>query len=153
MVSPKILGHHWSSGSIEILIDGFPFNGVLSIDYSPTTEIGDVRGLGAYSLGYTRGKVTNEGTMTMLMAEWETFRNRLGPRGVGYMERTWQAVVARGELLTPVKIDTLIGCRITKVEYSDSADSVDASTVNLTFSIMRIMEGGTSMPVASRGVV
>jgi hypothetical protein len=153
MVSPKILGHHWSSGSIEILVDGFPFNGVLEIAYSPTTEVGDVRGIGSYSLGYTRGKVTFEGSMRMLLAEWEALRDRLGPRGVGYMERTFMIVVARGELLSPVKVDNLIGCRITKVEYSDSMDSVDASAVALTFSIMRIMEGGTAMPVATRGVI
>lgn len=140
---PQVRGHRYSWVSLEVSIGvvaaGTPIVGVRSINWSDELAPGVVYGTSPQPIGYTRGKQTLTADMEILLAEWENLRLGLG--GVGFGEVMFDIVVNFHELGIGVQSYVLIGCRVTKVEQSNS-DSTDASVVKLTLSLLKILHNG-----------
>lgn len=124
---------------------------VLSIDWSQSLELSEVRGLGGGLLARTQGQSSFEGSMTMTVTGWEILRRGLSDVAKqkdlpGYslvamdISAAWALPGA-----DDVKTVTLNGIRITGVSSSNAAGP-DAAQVELTLSIARIVEGD-SLPL------
>lgn len=138
MAYPLINGIYPDHASIEVKLKGTVSLGVKEIQYDDSLEPGEVRGTHAQMLGRTRGEYKTSGSLTLFATEWEEFRRRLGS---GFMEAVFDVVVNYRPPGSPMATDTLVGCRIKKVEKSSSAGS-DPIAVKLELHIMRINWNG-----------
>lgn len=138
---PLIQGvrHSWSS--IEIRLNGAIVLGVTEINYSPTLEPGEVRGAGARVIAHTLGQATYEGDFTILLEEFNVLVAALGDQ---WMTKTFDIVVTYDESGSGLStiVDTLSGCRITKVEASNSSGSTDGSTRKCTIKYLQLLLNG-----------
>jgi hypothetical protein len=143
---PQVNGHRYSWVSLEVSIgvvaSGTPMVGVRSINWSDELAPGVVYGTKPQPIGYTRGKQTITADMELLLAEWENLRLGLG--GVGFGEVLFDIVVNFHEFGVGVQSYVLIGCRVTKVEQSNS-DSTDASMVKLTLATLKVLHNGATI--------
>lgn len=139
---PLIRGerHDFAAIEIELNTPAGPqrFKGFKSINYSIQLEPGQVRGTGARKVGRTRGEATEEGSLEMYFAEWNDLRAALG---AGYMRVPFDVVVTYGPDGLPATTDTLVGCRIKKVDHSHS-QGTDGLMVKLDLDVMKILENG-----------
>lgn len=139
---PLVRGERHDFAAIEIEIDtpAGPqrFKGFKAVNYSVALEPGQVRGTGARKLGRTKGEATEEGSLEMYLAEWDELRAALGD---GYMRKVFDVTVTYGPDGLPATTDTLVGCRIKKVDKSHSQGS-DGLVAKLDLDIMKILENG-----------
>lgn len=138
---PLINGSRHSWASIELRCAGSVVQGGTEINYSPSLEPTFVFGAGAEPIGRTLGQAGYEGDVTLLLEEFNELVERLGDN---WMTVAFDIVVshdASGAGLSVIQ-DTLIGCRITKVENSSSSSSTEPTTRKCTLSIMRIKMNG-----------
>ncbi len=129
-------------GSISITRGGVGAGGVFGfseISYSQSAERGEARGHGRFVLGYTRGNVSQEGSLTLLYEDWIEYRAALGPNP---LDKSHDLAITREEGDSR-STDELRGVLINNVEKSDS-NSPDASMVTLGLSITQIVEDGAA---------
>lgn len=140
---PLINGQRHSWSSAEIRVAGNIVLGVTEINYSPTLEPAVVRGAGALPIGHTLGQAEYEGDVTLLLEEFNALTLALGD---AWMTKPFDVVVSYDESGSGLStiVDTLGGCRITKVEASASADSTDPLTRKLTLKYLTILLNGVS---------
>ena len=136
--------HSWSS--VEIRVAGQVILGITEINYSPALEPAEVRGAGSLPIALTLGNASFEGDFTILLEEFNSLATALGD---GMMAVSFDIVVAYDATLGNVAsgglsviVDTLKGCRITKVEASNSSGSTDASTRKCTIKPMMVLLNG-----------
>lgn len=137
--SPIINGHAYSWQSISVAIDGVDTPDFTEITYSPSLEIGKVRGMGSRVKATTVGEADGEGSFTMLKGQASKFIKALGD---GLMRKSFAITVnydedGEGGIVT----DELFGCRITKFEDSPK-QGTDAATVKFDIHIMRMKMNG-----------
>ncbi len=136
---PQVNGYKHSWAGIKIKKGPEDIFGFRKIAYKQSRERSKVFGHGIQALGRTRGKHDCEGSMTLLLEQWEDFKAALGD---GYMDKSFDLVVQREEIGNDrIFSDQLIGVMIDEVPYDDSEGS-DASEVELTLNILRIVEDG-----------
>lgn len=140
---PLINGQRHSWSSIEIRLNGNIVLGLTEINYSPTLEPGVVRGAGALPIGHTLGNAEYEGDFTILLDEFNALTTALG---AAWMTKPFDIVVSYDESASGLStiVDTLGGCRITKVEAGASADSTDPITRKCTVKYLTLLLNGVS---------
>lgn len=138
--------HSWSS--IEARANGNIILGFTEINYTNTLDPGVVRGAGALPIGHTLGNAEYEGDFSILLEE---FNNLVESLGEGWMTVTFDIVVSYDATIGNVAAgglsvitDTLRGCRITKVESSNSGGSTDATVRKCTIKPLQILFNGVS---------
>ncbi len=137
--SPIINGHAYSWGSIGTAIDGVDTPDFTEINYSPSLEIGKVRGLGTRVKATTVGEADAEGSFSMLKGQAAKFIKAMGD---GLMRKTFAITVSydedgEGGIVT----DELFGCRITKIEDSPK-QGTDAVVTKFDIHILRLKLNG-----------
>lgn len=137
--NPLINGFYHSWASIEIRCNGNVIQGFTEINYSPGLEPGIVFGAGAEPIGRTLGQASYEGDFTLLLAQFNELITALGEN---FLTKSFDVVVSYSSPEIPDTVDTLKGCRITKVENGASTGSTDAVTRKCTLSVMRILLNG-----------
>ena len=145
---PQVNGNRYSFASIDFQLLGKRYFGVKSINYSDGLDPGEVRGTAPQLLGRTKGKYSAEGSMELYEAEFSDFVAALlsaGPSlgfidSVGFMEIPFEVSVSYAEENSPTITDTLVACRIKKVDKS-RAEGTDPLTVKLDLHIMSIDYG------------
>jgi hypothetical protein len=139
---PLVQGERHDFASIEVTIETEQgpkrFKGFTAVNYSASLEPGQVRGTAARKIGRTIGEATEEGSLEMYLAEWDELRAALGN---GYMRKVFNVTVTYGADGLPVTTDTLVGCRIKKVDKSHS-QGADGLKVKLELDVMKILENG-----------
>ncbi len=113
---PLINGITWSFQSIQVVVRGAPYFGVTSINYSAELKPDEARGTPAMPLGYGLGKGTVTADVEMNKQWAQMLIATLGP---GFGSVPFDIIVKYGETGL-VTTDSVIGCRITKVEDSHS---------------------------------
>src|ERR1700749_4419118 len=138
---PFISGSRHSWASIEIRVAGQIVLGIIEVNYTPTLDPGVVYGAGPLPIAMTTGKAEFEGEFTILLEEFNTLIQNLGD---AFMTQFFDIIVsydATGTGLTTV-VDTLHGCRITKVEASNAASSTDASSRKCSIKMLQLLLNG-----------
>lgn len=136
---PQTSGFRHSWAGIKIKNGPTDVFGFRKITYKQSRERSKVFGHGVQAIGRTRGKHECEGSITFLYEEWEEFKAGLGD---GYMDKTFDLTVLREEEGNDkIFSDELISCTIDDVSKDDS-EGTDASEVEVTLGIMRIVEDG-----------
>ncbi len=137
---PQTAGFRHSWAGIKIKNGPTDLFGFRKISYKMAREESLVYGHGVQPLGRTRGKHSNEASISFLLQEWEEFKTGLG---AGFMDKTFDLTVLREELGNDkIFSDSLISCRITDVSKDDS-EGTDASEVEVTLSVLRIVDDET----------
>ena len=131
--------HSWSS--IESRVNGSIVLGITEVNYSPTLEPGEVRGAGPRVIAHTLGQASYEGDFTILLEEFNALVAALGD---AWMTRTFDIIITYDESGSGLStiVDTLSGCRITKVEASNSSGSTDASVRKCTIKYLGLLLNG-----------
>ncbi len=137
MANPVINGVVFDHSSAEINIKGVRYMQISEIAYSDSLEPGKLLGAAAKVLARTRGKYDAEGSFSMSKQEGVQFIRDLGP---GYMTKSFPIIVNYSEVGMDMVTDTLVGCRITKVE--DSSSGTDATMLKFSVHIMNILRDG-----------
>jgi len=151
---PEINGHRFSFASVEAQFNGIPTLGITSINYKPSLSPGKVYGSAPQKIGRTRGKEDSTCDYEMLRLEHENLIESLVATGLGYGEDAFEIIVQFAELPnSPVVTDTIVGFRITDVDFSNQ-DGTDASMAKVTGDPMRVLPGGRQIvtPVAPIGI-
>ena len=138
MTYPLINGIYPDHASIELKLKGTHCIATKEIQYDDTLEPGEVRGTHAQMLGRTLGEYKTSGSLTIFAPEWERLKQSLGN---GFMTKVFDIVVNYRPPGQSMTTDTLIGCRIKKVEKSSSSGT-DPIAVKLELHIMRINWNG-----------
>lgn len=137
--TPIINGHAYSWASIVAALDGVDTPDFTEFMYSPSQEIGKVRGMGRRVKGTTVGESDGEGSFTMLKGQAAKWIKQMGD---GFMTIPFNVTISydedgEGGIVT----DELFGCRITKVEDAPK-QGTDAATVKFDFHILRMKLNG-----------
>lgn len=155
---PLINGVRHSYSSVETRVNGIIILGCTEVNYTPTLDPAVVRAAGALPIGLTLGNMEYEGDITLLLQE---FNNLIVQLGDGFMTVPFDIIVnydpGLGGVTTgqglEVITDTLQGCRITKVEASQSSGSTDAivrkCTLKPTAVLLNGFRPGPEQPTAA----
>ena len=136
---PLVNGNAYGFSSIELDFGGVKSRGYKEVKYSSNLEPGELRGTHPQMLARTLGQYKAEGSLVLWTHEWNQLRDRMGQ---GYMQKTFTLNVVYAEAgPLGAQRDTLVGCRITKVEKGGS-EGTDGLEVSLTLSVMKILENG-----------
>lgn len=135
---PLINGHRYSFASIEALFNEIPMIGFKSLNYSDSLEPGEVYGSRAQLLGATHGKQKATADFEMYRLEWDFLIRTLGIAGVGFGESYFDISVSYAEVNQPVVTDRLVGCRIKKVDASNT-DGIDATLAKCELFVTRVL--------------
>ena len=139
----KINGKAYSHSSIEVQLNGKPYLFVKEVTYSDSLEPGEVRGTSAQLLSRTRGDYKSEASITLYKGSAQELVDDLGD---GYLEKEFDLVVTRQEQDMSTIIDTVVKCRIKKIE-SGSSQGADPNEVKLDLHPFYILWNGFS-PIA-----
>lgn len=138
---PQINGvrHAWSS--VELRVDGDIILGITEIDYKASLDPGEVRGAGSAPIAFTLGNSSFEGSLTILLQEFNTLVSKLG---AGWMGKAIEIIVSYDESGSGLStiVDTIQGVRLTSVENSLSASSTDPTVRKLPFKALNILYNG-----------
>jgi len=150
---PLSIGNRFDSSSVELKINGKRYIGALRGNYEQTLEPGEVRGLSAQILGYTRGLQKCSGSFMMLREEFQDLTVDLATITLGILEAGMLATVTYSELppgggaaglpLT-TGTDTIVGLRFTGTRHSFSAGSADPISVEMPWVARYILVNGFS---------
>jgi hypothetical protein len=136
---PNVNDRAYSYASIELDIDGDLYYASKSINYSDNMEPGELRGQSQHRLGRTAGDYKAEASLELSREEWEILRAKFGD---GFMLRSFDIQVSYSEDNMPLITDEVVGCRIKKVDYSNS-QGPDASMVKLDLDVTYIKHNGS----------
>lgn len=137
---PQINGSRHSWASITIDLNGDKFEGIKEIKYSDSLEPGEVMGTSTRRIGRTRGEAKAEASITLYLSERKAFLAKLGPGGY---KKAFQIVCSyeeAGEIIT----DTIVGCRVKKVEGGGSSGA-DAMESAIELDVHKILWNGVDM--------
>jgi hypothetical protein len=136
---PDINDRTYSFSSIELDVNGDLYTAFKSINYSDNMEPGELRGAAQHLLGRTAGDYKADGSFEMSRAEFKLLKAKLG---AGFMLVSFPVSVTYAENETSNIIhDELIGCRIKKVDYSNS-QGPDPSMVKVDLHVTYIVHDG-----------
>jgi len=131
--------------SIEVLIEGVPYRGVKSVDYSDSLDPQKVYGTSARPLGRTRGKFDADASLEVFKEDASNIRAALAALGLGgYGEGVFTVVVTYGELPASFTTDVLFGCRIKKTADSH-AQGADSLTEKWDLDVLDLLRNGVSI--------
>jgi len=149
---PLINGNRYDYSSVEILIQGVPYRGIKSIDYSDSLDPAKQYGTSARPLGRTRGKWDGDGSLEIFKEDAAIIRPVIAALGQGgYGEANLTIVVAYGEPTVGIITDTLIGVRIKKVSDSHAVGN-DGITEKWDLDLMDLLRNGISILSAAQYV-
>lgn len=115
---------------------------IQAINYAPTLDAGWVQGNQIAPVGRTPGFGTGDGSLEVLLAEFDTFAAFLTQNGTyPLMQVDFNLAVSFSVNDIDTRTDELLGCRITKID-SNHQKGNDASTKVMTLSISRIKFNG-----------
>lgn len=143
---PLITGVRFDASSIELHLNGRRYIGITEMEYEQTLEPGEVRGLSAQILGYTRGIQKATGRVMMLREEFQDLSVDLQTIATGLLEANFLAMVHYSEL-PPMSIpgnpsatstDSIIGLRFTGTRHRFAQGSGDPIVVEMPF-VARLM--------------
>jgi hypothetical protein len=117
--------------------------GITELNYSSTLDPGDARGSGPYVQGFTLGNFSAEGDFTILLPQFTELMTALG--GAGAMGKAFNIISSISEDDVITVVDTLQGCRITKIEAGASNGSTDAITRKCSLKILRVLNDGINL--------
>jgi hypothetical protein len=136
--------HSWSS--VEIRVANQIVLGITEINYSPALDPAVVRGAGALPIGLTLGNMEYDGDFSILLEEFNALQTVLGD---GMMTVPFDIVPAYDATLGNVQsgglsviVDSLLGCRITKIEAAASSGSTDALVRKCTIKYLDLLLNG-----------
>jgi hypothetical protein len=118
---PLINRNRYDFASIEAMVNGLPVLGrtFKAIEYSDSVQRGVVRAGGRLPLGLTGGEYTAEGSLEMPKEEFDIFLGVITQGGArGYLDAPFEMSVTYAELLGPLMVDHLYGCRINGTSQS-----------------------------------
>lgn len=147
---PLINGKRFDHSSIVLTVLGKPYLGVRELNYSMELTPGEVYGTSAQKLGRTRGQAKPDGSLTVYREDFGDLITLLqASRGatMGFMEVEFLVNVTYQEGIF-IQSDSLVGCRIKKVDMNSSQGS-DALLVKCDLDIMDIkfFPGASSVPI------
>lgn len=145
---PLINGHRYSFASIEAFFNDIATIGFKSLNYGDELAPGELYGSRPQILGATRGKQKATGDFEMYRLEWELLKVSLGLAGLGFGETYFDIRATYAEAGMPVVTDTLIGCRIKKVDLSN-ADGTDPTVVKCELFVTRVLFSGSAIVIPS----
>jgi len=134
----KINGKAYSHSSLDIRLNGKAYVFVKEITYSDSLEPGEVRGTNAQLLARTRGDYKSEASITLYKGSAQELIDDLGD---GYLEKEFDVVVTRSEPDMSSIVDTIVKCRIKKIE-SGSSQGADPNEVKLDLHPFYILWNG-----------
>lgn len=139
---PLINGTRPDWAQTFISIDGADDEiGIKELNYSDENEAGEVYGAGSFKIGDTLGTYKAEGSMTLYKDEAADFINSLGN---GFYTKKFNIIVSYLTMMGDTEqyvTDTLVGCRIKKVDASNS-QGTDPTAVKFDLSFFRIKWNG-----------
>jgi hypothetical protein len=139
----KINGLVYDYSSVEISINGLPYQGITEINYSDTMEPGTLRGTGALMRGRSRGLYEAEASFTMAKEDFDAVKNALVAMGLGgFMEAVFPITVNYREEGANMITDVIEGCRIKHNENSHSSGNADSLMHKVDLSVYRIKWNG-----------
>lgn len=139
----KINGLVYDYSSIEITINGLPYQGITEINYSDTMEPGILRGTGPLMRGRSRGLYEAESSFTIAKEDFDAVKRALVAMGLGgFMEAVFLITVSYKEATGNMITDEIEGCRIKHNENSHSAGNADALMHKVDLSVFRIKWNG-----------
>ena len=143
---PLINGVRHSFSSVEIRLNNSIVLGITEINYTPTLDPAVVRGAGALPIALTLGNAEYDGDFSILLEEFNQLQTQLGE---GMMVVAFDIVISYDATIGNVPdgglsviVDTLKGCRITKIEHGASSGSTDAIVRKCTIKPMDILLNG-----------
>ena len=139
---PLVNGNRYDFSSIEVNVNGVMFKGIKSINYNDKLTPGAVYGTNAMKIGRTRGVYEASASIEVFKEDWFILAPAIAslpPFGLG--EASFLVTVMYAELLAPVVVDVLGGCRITEVDDSHSQGG-DALVIKATIDPMWISRNG-----------
>lgn len=140
---PLIQGVRHSWASLEIRVAGNIILGLTELNYSPTLDPAVVIGAGSLPIGHTVGRMEYEGDFSILLEEFNALQLQLGPN---WMTKPFDIIASYDESGSGLStiVDTLGGCRITKVEAGASADSTDPIVRKCTIKYLSLLLNGVN---------
>jgi len=143
---PLITGVRFDASSIELNLNGKRYIGVSEMEYEQTLEPGEVRGLSAQILGYTRGIQKAGGRLMMLREEFQDLSVDLTALATGLLEANFTASIHYSELPpmsfpgnpSATSTDMILGLRFTGTRHRFQQGSSDPLTVEMPF-VARLM--------------
>jgi hypothetical protein len=143
----QIQGNRYSFTSIAVQANGADIaRGVFrSINYDASQDPGIVQGNQVTIVGRTSGYGTGTGSFEMLVSECDDFFADLSSAGAfPVMGIDFDISVSYGVNDVDVRIDKLVGCRITKIGAANQQGN-DASTRSCDISIARMYQNGVAL--------
>lgn len=141
---PKVNGVRFGWSSIELKLNGKPYVGVKSVNYSEKLEPTKIFGLAAQPIGRTRGEYSAEGSLEMYKAEAEALKDDLAGKGNGWGEVPFDVVIQFAEADEPPITVELIGCRI-KASDNSASQGGDPLVEKYDLDIMYVITNGRRM--------
>ncbi len=147
---PLITGVRFDASSIELSLNGKRYIGVTEMEYEQTLEPGEVRGLSAQILGYTRGIQKAGGRLMMLREEFQDLSIDLQTLATGLLEANFLCSIHYAEL-PPLSIpgnpfatstDQIWGLRFTGTRHRFQQGSSDPIVVEMPFVARIILVNG-----------
>jgi len=121
---PNIQGLRYDFSSLELAIDSKKFEwleGLKALSWNESLEPGEVRGRRAHVIGATRGEYKAEASLELFLDEANEFLAALAdPNGNGWGEKFFTLTLTYSESGGQVQTVSLEGCRVKKVDNSQS---------------------------------
>jgi hypothetical protein len=151
---PLINGNRYSFASIEFRIPQIGarrYIGLKAINYTDDLQPGDVYGTAPQKIGRTNGKSAPTANMEIYALEFDDLVQNLVasavargyPPNVGFMQVSFDIIVAYADIGAPVIVDTIFGARITKPDKQRQEGS-DPLSVRCDLNIMAIDHNGVA---------
>ena len=160
-IYPLSAGNRYDASSVELRISGNRYIGITECDYEQTLEPGEVRGLHAQVLGFTRGIQKCSGRLVMLRDEFDDLTEQLATivtsAGGGILEANFMLTVTYKEdaiVIGQITTDTLFNVRFTATKHRFQAGSSDALTVEMPFVYQyALVNGAAAIGNLLRGII
>ena len=135
---PMVNGTRHSWAQIETKVNGVLIVGFQDINYNDKLESEKEYGQAPEPIGRTLGEYLAEGSMTLLLAEFNVLIQTLGP---GFKQKVFPITVSYSADGLETIVDQIIGCRITTVDASN-AKGPGASVRKCGLDVMKILWNG-----------
>jgi hypothetical protein len=146
---PYVNGVRHDFTRIQIYCDRLRYFEIMDISYSSSQDGGKVRGAGSSVRGRTAGLVDHDGGMTLYRTEFENFAAALQLKDPteGLATIPFTIKVNFGKLAGLMTTDTLVGCRIKKIDQSHKEGS-DALVVKLDLNPIDVLYGNLQLSMS-----
>lgn len=135
---PLVNGTRHSWAQIETKVQGVLIVGFQEINYNDKLTPEKEYGQASEPIGRTQGEYLAEGSMTLLLAEFNVLIQTLGP---GYKQKVFPITVSYSADGLETIVDQLIGCRITEVDASN-AKGPGGTVRKCTLDLMKVLWNG-----------